>query len=348
MYKIHLLLLLLSLQIQPAYSQDLSENIAHFIKDNPGKSSIYLVRNDTVLADINSDRIMPLASTVKILIAIEYAQQVAKGMINPQEMIDSSELDHYYIPMTDGGAHPNWLKSMQQKQLIQGGKIPLAEVAKGMIKFSSNANTEYLIERLGLDNINSNIQKLGLTKQQPLYPFVSALMVYSKKDKREAEELSMEQYVAAAKEMHERMKNDPTVSKQVKFFPLETQKVWSDRLPGATTKEYVSIMKKINSRNYFDTCTQRNLDGVMETLLENPVNRTYLKHAGMKGGSTLFVLTIAMYATTTDGDKTELAYFFNDLEVNEGPKLQKDMNVFNLKIIKDAEQRKKLIEILNK
>ncbi|MEI8279103.1 MAG: hypothetical protein WCG87_05015 [Bacteroidota bacterium] len=188
---------------------------------------------------------------------------------------------------------------------------------------------------------------MGLTKQQPLYNFVSGLMVYSKKDKREKEDMSMEQYLAATREMHNTFKKDPTAAKQIKFLPMEIQKVWSDRLPGGTTKEYVSIVKKINSRSYFDTNTQRNLDGLMEALLENPINRTYLKHAGMKGGSTPFVLTIAMYATTTDGDQTEFAYFFNDLEAIEGTLLQKNMNEFNLKIIKDAEQRKKLVEILN-
>ncbi|MEI8279102.1 MAG: serine hydrolase [Bacteroidota bacterium] len=149
MQKATLLILLLLLNLTKTYCQEESEIIAHYIKDHPVQSSIYLVRNDSVLADINSDRVMPLASTVKILIAIEYAKQVSKGIINPQEMIDSTELDHYYIPFTDGGAQPNWLKSMQQKQVIQGGKIPLVEVAKGMIKYSSNANTEYLIERLG-------------------------------------------------------------------------------------------------------------------------------------------------------------------------------------------------------
>lgn len=37
-----------------------------------------------------------------------------------------------------------WLEQMKNKGLIIEDKIPLIEVAKGMISHSSNANTEYL------------------------------------------------------------------------------------------------------------------------------------------------------------------------------------------------------------
>ena len=49
--------------------------ILAFLSAHPDKSSMQLVRNDTVLADFHADRTMPLASTVKIIIAIEYAEQ---------------------------------------------------------------------------------------------------------------------------------------------------------------------------------------------------------------------------------------------------------------------------------
>jgi D-alanyl-D-alanine carboxypeptidase len=40
---------------------------------------------------------MPLASTVKIIIAIEYAEQAAQGQINPDEKISLSELNCHII-----------------------------------------------------------------------------------------------------------------------------------------------------------------------------------------------------------------------------------------------------------
>ena len=80
--------------------------VADFIKKNPERSSLYWQRNDTLLVDIRSDKKMPLASTVKIIIAIEFAQQAANGKINPEEAIALSDLSLFYIPDTDGGAHP--------------------------------------------------------------------------------------------------------------------------------------------------------------------------------------------------------------------------------------------------
>ena len=131
--------------------------VAEFIKKNPERSSVCWQRNDTLLADIRSNKKMPLASTVKIIIAIEFAQQAANGKLNPEEAIPLSDLALFYIPDTDGGAHPDWLAEMQKQGKIQGNTVKLMEITKGMILFSSNANTEFLMQKLGLDNINANL-----------------------------------------------------------------------------------------------------------------------------------------------------------------------------------------------
>ncbi|MDJ0517891.1 MAG: hypothetical protein QNJ74_17115 [Trichodesmium sp. MO_231.B1] len=50
------------------------ELVGNFLQDNPDRYSIKLVRNNTILPDLNSNRMMHLASTVKIILAIEYAE----------------------------------------------------------------------------------------------------------------------------------------------------------------------------------------------------------------------------------------------------------------------------------
>ena len=79
------------------------KTVLEFIMDNPEKSAIQLVRNDTVLAKKNPNKMMPLASTVKIILAIEYAEQSANGKINLNQKISLNDLDTYYVPNTDGG-----------------------------------------------------------------------------------------------------------------------------------------------------------------------------------------------------------------------------------------------------
>jgi len=123
---------------------------------------------------------------------------------------------------------------------------------------------------------------------------------------------------------------DLTYKNEIGELGLNIQKVWSDNLPGSTVEEYVGIMKKINSRTYFSSSTQKYLDEVMEVLLENPANRQWLEHAGMKGGSTAFVLTKALYASV------------DNLGPLENARLQRSMNEFELKILTDEVFRRKV------
>ncbi len=46
----------------------------------------------------------------------------------------------------------------------------LLDVAKGMMQFSSNACTDYLIDRLGLEKINDQMKQVGLTEHGELMP----------------------------------------------------------------------------------------------------------------------------------------------------------------------------------
>ena len=322
--------------------------ILNFIKENPNRTAIKLVRNDSLIAERHPNKLMPLASTVKIILAIEYALQSSQGKIKPQEEISIDELAKFYIPNTDGGAHPRWLKSVKSK--INDNQVPISEIAKGMIRNSSNANTEWLGNKLGLKNINNRIDSLGIENHTEFYNIVSALFVgkekfpklKGKKLEEKLKTLSPEDYIETTNHIHTKLLTDSIYKKDIGDLGMNMQRIWSDNLPSSTVKDYVEIMKKINSKTYFDSETQKYLDEVMEGLMRNPANRKWLKHAGMKGGSTAFVLTKASYATDNKGNTTELAYFFNDLEFLENTRLQRSMNEFELKILTNKEFRDKI------
>jgi D-alanyl-D-alanine carboxypeptidase len=319
--------------------------LIEFIKNNPDKTSLTLIRNDTVLLSLRPEQKMPLASTAKTIVAIEYAQQAAKGLLDPQQPIDLAELDRFYLPFTDGGAHPAWKKQAAADGLVKDGKVPLAEVAKGMIRHSSNANTEYLMAKLGLANINANLAALDLPHHDPLYPLVSALMVVSNGGKVPAEQfraqcqaLPQGQYVQQCLDIHQKLAADADGSfKKTFVFPeMPLQKIWSDRLPAATTAEYAALMQKIGSRIYFPDEVHYHLDPIMEWIfVAAPKNRGVYTHLGMKGGSTAFVLTESLYANLPNGDRVALAYFIHGLPASypEAMRLQNAMNEFNLNCI---------------
>jgi D-alanyl-D-alanine carboxypeptidase len=325
--------------------------VANFIAKNPSKSALYWVRNDSLVAQKNPDQKMPLASTVKTIIAIEFAQQVSSGKINPAEEVPLGELARFYIPETDGGAHPAWLKHSREKNLTQQGKVPLLEIAKGMIRFSSNANTEYLMWRLGLNAINANLSTLGLTQHDSLYPFISALYVCSDENSAKGLQLmGMDLYKKKAEQYFETLKVDTTVKEKFNMahVSMPVQRVWSDRLPGSTARTYDGIMQKIQSRTYFDSTAQGTLEKIMEWPMEAfDSNRLKYQFLGAKGGSTAFVLTYALYATDKNGDKTRLTFLFNDLTTVESTLLQAQLADFQQKVLSsDVETREEIIKTL--
>jgi len=330
--------------------------VIDFIRKYPEKASMRIVRNDSLVADFHSDRMMPLASTVKIIIAVEFARQAAAGKIDPNELIPLDSLALFYIPNTDGGAHPQWLQHIKKNGFLHDGGVPLLQVAKGMVTFSSNANTEYLIMRLGLENINRNLKELGFTHHDDLYPFVSSLYVFRNPGNipedqfyKMIKQMSMKEYVDESSGFHRRVRSDRDSSFRKTFmFPsLTLQRIWSDRLPHSTASEYVELLKKLNSKSFFSEPVQKHLDALLEWPMElNPRNKERFRYIGGKGGSTAFILTYAMYACDNNGNRSEIVTFFDDLALLEGQRLRIALNPFQLNVLTKQEFREKLRENL--
>jgi D-alanyl-D-alanine carboxypeptidase len=333
-------------------AQNLDE-VIKFIKENPKKASFYLIDDGKTVVDFNSQQQMPLASAVKTIIAIEFATQCSAKKISPLTKVAVKDLDKYYIHNTDGNAHPRWLKDIGKTPV---DSVSLLEVAKGMVKYSSNANTEFLLDLLGLANINKNLKTLNLKNHQPLYYFTaSALMVCLKpegidEDKwiNKLREMSVTDYRKKCEEAHQRLKTEPSFIKQFNFanLSLNTQRIWSDRLVASTTENYASLMQKIASRKSFTPETQSILESILEWPMAFAGNQAQFFHLGQKGGSTAFVLTDAFYASPKNGNQLACSFFFNELTASESMLINKNFGALEGNILTNAAFRKKLSEEL--
>ncbi|KGR82164.1 serine hydrolase [Lysinibacillus odysseyi] len=320
-------------------------------QEESGQAALVIKRNGEVIVEVNPTKTLPLASTVKFIVAIAYAEAVADGLLDAGESVPIAKLQNFYIPKTDGGAHQAWLDSLGKVN-----SIPLKEVANGMMLYSSNANTDYLIYKIGLENINNLIKKLGLSQHEELYPLVSALYIpvqliqergIEKKQLAAAlEKMDMEEYRKRAMDIHTNWLTQSPSKEDIKhiqqYLTADVQKVWSDRLPRATAAEYASLMAKLNSKDYFPPKVHANLDPITEQLMQNPQNQSWLRHAGQKGGSTKFVLTKAMYATDKQENQTEIVLLLNELSFFEQIILSRNLNAFQLKVLSDPAFIKKM------
>lgn len=317
--------------------------------------SLLIKRNGEVLTSINENKKLSLASMAKIVIAVEFAKQVSEGKISRDEQISLHELEKYYVKDTDGGAHPNWLEDAKARELVKNGQIALEEVAKGMIHYSSNANTTYLLDKLGIERVNDSLKELELTSHDKFSSYTASLYMrgYVEKELHEPENQSLEMIRNMSKEeynkhvlqIQEWMKDEEEWKKR--DIPLkvdmEFQRIWSDRLVGANAKDYMSIMEKINSRKYFPKSMQEEIENIFQGTVKN----SKFEYAGQKGGSTAFVLTKSLYTRDRKGNKVEVVIMFNDIEDQVAyQKLRNNIDYFIRDIITSEEFRKNYNRII--
>lgn len=313
--------------------------------------SLIITRNQTELVSINPDITMPLASTVKIIVAIEFARQASKNIIDVNKYIPNEQLLNYYLEGTDGGAHKLWMKKFTEKPFYT-----LKEIAIGMIAFSSNANTEFLMDYLGLNTINKVPETLNLTHHTMIFPIVSSLYIpsyISKKEqiKRKDQllkrliEMPEKEYIEYSLTIHEHLKNNEKHGYMEKVnLDYEFQKIWSERLPAGSASDYLKVMRMINCREQFNQDMQIHLEKLLGyALFSNENNRKWIERGGFKGGSTLFVFTYASFSTDKDGNQTELVFFSNNLNAFTAKRLQLNFNQFVLNTLTDETFRKKII-----
>ncbi len=356
MKKLLLIFILTSIFSNKTIAQNNAENLLSFIKQNKAKTAFTLVENDSVLVKLNDNKLMPLASTVNILTAIEFSKQAAKSTISVYDLVAIGQIERYCIPGYDVITFKNWIAYETDKGHIINDSIQLLDVARGMMMYSCNANTEFLMEILGLDNINNNIQLLGLKKHSVIYPTAAALFMYQNPKKTSEKNiikginnLSEEQYCRFIYDMHKALAYDTLLKTRYRQedFTKNLEKKWSDKLPASTTKDYARLCHIINNRTYFDEETYTVLSSIMESFMENSANKKWLKHAGGKAGNTEWIITKAIYGTTRTNKRVEMALFFNNLTLQENEMLQLFMDDFELSILSKDEFRKKMTEVLN-
>lgn len=129
---------------EPQFDLDLLWNQARVQPDDVGIACMPLDnRAATVL--INPAERFPLASVAKLLIFLEYAQRVEAGTLAFNAPVAIAELNHYDVPGTNRGAHDLFLAQFPAG-ITSLGLWDIA--ATGMIQYSSNAASDYLLAQL--------------------------------------------------------------------------------------------------------------------------------------------------------------------------------------------------------
>lgn len=100
----------------------------------------------------NADTVFPQASAIKIPILLELFRQDQAGMLKLEE-----RMDIHRAKMVDGSG-VLWRFS------DAGSALSLRDLAVLMIVLSDNTATNLLIDRVGIQNVNDNLRRLGLSQ----------------------------------------------------------------------------------------------------------------------------------------------------------------------------------------
>lgn len=332
--------------------RDNPDYVVKHLKENPETTSLYLAENGVEVITYQSDVVRPLASTVKMLIAVEYAMQIDAGKLDKNSPVSLDELSRYYAKGTDGNAHVEWLKAMEREGKVVEDEVTLHDVAKGMVTYSSNANTDYLIDLLGINAINERAQLLGLTGHEEVYPIVGALLIpdYWKKESMsndelisELEAMPIDEYRELAMQVSTQLREGAIkIEEYTSTTPLQVQKVWSDRLIGASAADYGKLLAVITNDQLPAKAAETVRDLLEWPMQLNEGNKKRFVHLGAKGGSTAFILNDAMYAEDHSGNKIELVILTDDLSLWQGMLIRNNMNSFESKLLGSEEYQLKV------
>lgn len=319
--------------------------VISFLRKHPDKASLYIIEDNETILDYGGQEIRPLASMLKVIIAITYAKQAVFKEVNKNEKIKLSELDTYYYAGTDGGMHLQWLQTLGNRT-----EVTLHEVAQGMMTFSSNANTEFLLKKLQLKEINKTIDELELTDHDDITPLVAPLYLLNEKQKdvRFMEKVKEKDfYDKAVMQVYEQLMHGEIDLKKSPFnLSLSKQKIWSDNLPKSSARTYAHIYQAILNDHF-----SKRQNEILHDLLEWPMllskkNEENFKHLGSKGGSTAFVYNNGIYSETKTGKQIISVIMTEELSWWQWINLNLGISDFEAKIHNDPNYREKVIQAL--
>jgi hypothetical protein len=215
-----------------------------------------------------------------------YAAAVRDGVVSPDQPVRVGDWERFYLPGTDGGAHPAALERLGVahdgvRAVDPDGTVPLDAVVSAMVRESDNAAPEFLADLLGADALAAAAEAGGWP-EAPVSPFLGAFL-------RMLDPALTDERAAAR-----RYVEDPAEAARVQALPLPdlaVQADWAATTTSATAEDLAALHSSLSAG---DPPLAR------EHLEWAPPPAGYLG-VGYKGGTLVGVLAEAFTVRRDDG-----------------------------------------------
>ena len=282
----------------------------------PGQVGLaaYRIGQETDGVYLNADVPMPLASVVKLIDLVAYAEAVAAGQLNPTDTVTLDELEGYYLPNLDLNAHNNAIANLESNGRVFGdpATILLDEVPGMMIEYSSNAATDYLHMLLGQTVIEETAVNLNLTSQTAPCPWSGQFLAMGNHTRAlESDQIAIQNYINdPASYGHDVMLLTEAFSSDLDFHQTaidwrretrrpngQTQRFFSDNLNAqGSARDYANLMARIALNGLSNGDSSFIARRYLEWPMRFTANQELFSNLGYKGGTLPGVLTTVYYA----------------------------------------------------
>lgn len=254
----------------------------------------------------DADALRALASTVKVVPLALYGERLDTGAWDAGEPVTVADVERYYLPHTDGEAHPLAMADLD-------GGLTLDGVARAMIRFSDNAATDWLLHRLGREAVDEGAARLLGADQGPIHP-LSGTLLLAQRDGGASDDVATAAWALSA-----RLGDDEALRAELQARAREDG-------PGLSLQAQLELSHGLDNR-----ASARSVARLMERVFADPragvafaraqlawpmaydENRQDFALLATKGGSLPGTLTSAYFAETKRGRRRVLALFLHDL-----------------------------------
>jgi len=286
----------------------------------------------------NADTPMPLISVAKVITLAAYAEAIAAGELNPLETVPLAELDRFYLPNFDLGAHRRAVAELRADgRLISPDDNPavtLETVAWMMIRHSSNAAADYLHLRLGQARIEATALALGLGEpagsQSAPCPFLGQFLLMANHSRSAANDrAALAAYVgdpaaygrdvallADAYANQAAFRDAEAAWRERNRRPsIDTQRYFAATLaPRGTARAYAALMARLAQNGLSNGDSSFQARRILEWPNPFDANLEFFSNVGYKNGALPGVLTTVYYAYRWDDPApVVVALFYRDL-----------------------------------
>lgn len=300
-----------------AVERDLTDPAAlvDWIAAHPTQAGIAVIVEGEPGITSSADRRFPLASTRKVLLLGVYAEAVADRNLHPQDQVPLADIERWYWPGTDGGAHPDAVTDWRARGMIREAddkvSVPLDEVVWAMIRWSDNAATDYLLARVGADEVSAFARRHGMDDQEPLgssFGEYVAWATYSVDDWLGRS--PVERRAEAG-----RLAGATSAAEASRLIPpsVEVQRALAGASTAGTPSDWANLMSRLAAGEDIRPAAAEVIRRHLEwPLVAFPENRERFARFGLKGGSLAGVHTHAAYLQPRSGPTVAVALFFHD------------------------------------